>query len=446
MIGPLLFEQEVPKMKRGRVALLWLLSIIILSLGPVYAQQEQKPAQPEQKPAEPAEKPFAPGWLSLDCCVGVLDKAIANGKSSVEKALGIGISGFLDASYTWATSHPKNPANISGRYFDKDYNKVEFNDFNITIDKPEKDWGVGFHISGDFGRSAELLREATLWGKTFHHEPSAELREAFLTTTIPVGEGIGVKGGLFVTPLGTEIIPAPGAYNDNISRSFLFNFAIPLRHLGALFSYPLYKKDKDTTIATASAGIITGWDDPRDNNHTPSFLGGVTVTPSDTFAFTTNLTAGEEPTGTGPNPSKNTARFVISNVWTIKPIEPLGLSLEYTWGHQNKGSLGGTRDATWQGVAGIASYSWTDRFTTALRGEFFSDRDGARIAAVCSVCTRANNKVAEGTLTAAYKFTKMFLGRAEVRHDVANHAVYRVGSANADRDQTTLALQLIYTY
>jgi len=32
-----------------------------------------------------------------------------------------------------------------------DNNQIVFNDFNITIDKPEKDWGVGFHIVGDFG-------------------------------------------------------------------------------------------------------------------------------------------------------------------------------------------------------------------------------------------------------------------------------------------------------
>jgi hypothetical protein len=455
-IKDLLQNQGDEKMKRGGRVLLLLLGVVFLSLRPVYAQQEQKPAQPqqapsqqEQKPAEPAEKPLGPGWLSLDCCIGPLDNALANGKSSIERTLGINISGFLDAGYNWASSHPKKNralglgADISGRYFDKDYNRVEFNDFNITIDKPEKDWGVGFHLSGDFGRTAELLREATFWGRTLHKEPSAELREAFLTTTIPVGEGISVKGGLFVTPLGMEIIPAPGAYNDNISRSFLFNLGVPLRHLGTLFSYPIYKKDKDTTVATASAGVITGWDDPRDNNHTPSFLGGVTVTPSDTFTFTSNFTIGEEPVAAAPPSARNTARFAISNVWTIKPIDPLGLSLEYTWGHQGKASLGGTRAATWQGVAGIASYSWTDRFTTALRGEFFNDRDGFRTGGSAN---HAKVNLAEGTLTAAYKFTKMLLGRAEVRHDVSDEAVYRVGSTNFDRHQTTLALQLIYTY
>ena len=55
------------------------------------------------------------------------------------------------------------PSRISGRYFYGDQNKVNWNDFHIVLDKPEKDWGVGFHVSGDFGRTGELLREATLW-------------------------------------------------------------------------------------------------------------------------------------------------------------------------------------------------------------------------------------------------------------------------------------------
>src|ERR671911_448916 len=294
-------------------------------------------------PATQAEdKPLGPGWLSLDNSVGLLDKNIADGKSAVEGALGIGISGFLDTGYQWSSNHPKDPRNITGRYFDKDYNKLVFNNFHLFVEKPEQDWGVGFRISGDFGRTGELLREATLWGKTLRDEPSAELREAYLTTTIPFGEGIGIKGGLFVTTLGTEILPNPGAYNDNISRSFLFNLGIPLRHLGMLFSYPVLK------TLTLTAGPVTGWDNPRDNNKQPSVLGGVSFVPVDMFTLASNVIY-------GPEQFHNTGnkRFTWSTVATIKPIDPLAVYLEYTYGNEENVTPS-LRDATWQGWAAIA--------------------------------------------------------------------------------------------
>jgi hypothetical protein len=388
----------------------------------------------ELPPAQAQDKPLGPGWLSLDSSVGSLDKNIADGKSALEGALGIGISGFLDTSYQWSSNHPKNPRNISGRYFDKDYNKLVLNNFHVAVEKPEKDWGIGFRLSGDFGRTGELLREATLWGKNFHDEPSAEVREAYLTTTIPIGEGIGVKGGLFVTTLGTEILPNPGAYNDNISRSFLFNYAIPLRHLGVLFSYPIVK------TFSVNAGVVTGWDNPRDNNQQPSFMAGLGFTPTEQFALASNFIYGPE-----QRSNNGDQRFTMSHVATLKPFDPLALILEYTYGREENASLGGTRDAVWQGVAGIASYGWTDRFTTALRGEFFNDRDGARLGGNFAG-THANNSVAEVTLTGAYKFTKMFLGRVEVRQDWSDETFYRKGASSADKNQTTLAGQLIYTF
>lgn len=384
------------------------------------------------------DKPLAPGWLSLDSSVGVLDGKIGDAKGSLEKALGIGISGYLDTGWTFSTNHPRNPGSISGRYFDKDQNDLVFNGFNITIDKPEKDWGVGFHIAGDFGRTAELLREATLWGRSLHREPSVELREAFLTTTIPIGEGLQIKGGKFVTLMGTEVIPAPGSYNPNISRSFLFNYAIPFTHLGVIFSYPVLK------TLTIMGGPVTGWDNPRDNNSSPSFHGGFTFTPGEVFSLTTSVMAGPE-----QRHNTNRNRFTLSHVATIKPISDLTIFLEYTYGHEEKVTAS-LRNVTWQGIAGIASYSWTDRFTTAMRAEWFNDRDGARLGGD-AVTGRQNVTVGEVTFTGSYKFTKMLMGRAEVRQDWSDRNVFAVGSQTrathvADKAQTTLGLQLVYQY
>ena len=424
-------------MKRGILPLLWLLIIFILPLGRVYAAEpEQQPTAPEQKPAEPAEKPLEPGWLSLDSTVGVADNWIALNKSALQDKIGIGISGYLDSSYQWSSNFPRNPSQMSGRYFDQDYNKIDWNAFHIEFDKPEKDWGVGIHLSGDFGLTGKLLRQATLWGPTLVKEPSAELRESYITTTIPVGEGLQFKGGLFVTPLGTEILLTPGNYNDTISRSFAFNYGVPLRHLGTLFTYPFLK------TLSVSGGLVTGWDDPYDNNGSPSFLGGVNYTPADAFSLASNVVVGPE-----QRHNTNNQRFTWSNVATIKPMDPLTMYLEYTFGTEHQAATPtGNRNAQWYALAAVGSWAWTDRFTTAIRTEVFADEGASRTFGFASAKPIINLSLLEGTLAASYKFTKMLLGRAEFRQDWASKSVFKKGSNGADPNQTTLEMQLLYQF
>ncbi|MGB7950903.1 MAG: outer membrane beta-barrel protein [Candidatus Binatia bacterium] len=382
------------------------------------------------------DKGLAPGWLSLDSSVGRLDDSIARGKSSIENALGIGISGYLDGTYTWSSNLPKNPPRISGRYFYGDQNQVYFNSFHIALDKPEKDWGVGFHLSGDFGRTGELLAEATFWGPNLTSAPSAGVREAFATTTIPIGEGIQVKGGLFVTTLGTEIILNPGSYNDQITRSFAFNYAIPFRHLGALFSYPFLK------TLTATAGLVTGWDDPNDTNNVPSGMLGVSFTPSDSFAFVSNIIFGPEQTDNDGH-----TRVAWSNVATIKPMDPLTLLLEYTFGSEIRASTPtGNKNAQWYAFSATGNWGWTDRFSTSLRTELFLDEGASRTFGFAATKPIFNVSLGEVTLAATYKFTKMLVGRAEVRQDWANRPVYKQTSSRADSNQTTLAWQMLYQF
>ncbi len=424
-------------MSKVLVSWLWVFSLLVFSLGPVYAAEpEQKPAEPEQKAPEPAEKPLEPGWLSLDSSVGAADQWIALHKSSLESAIGLGISGYLDTSYQWGSDHPKSPAQMSGRYFDQDYNKIDWNDFHIEIDKPEKDWGVGFHLSGDFGLTGKLLRQATLWGPTLVKEPSAELRESYITTTIPIGAGLQFKGGLFVTTLGTEILLAPGNYNDTISRSFAFNYGVPLRHLGTLFTYPVLK------TLSVSGGLVTGWDDPFDNNGSPSFLGGVTFTPSDAFSLASNIVVGPEQFH-----NTNNQRFTWSNVATIKPMDPLTVYFEYTFGTEHQAPTPtGNKNSQWYALAAVGSWSWTDRFSTALRAELFLDEGASRTQGFAATKPIANVSLGEVTMAGTYKFTKMFLGRVEFRQDWANRSVFKRGSSAAVPNQTTLELQLLYQF
>ena len=241
-----------------------------------------------------------------------------------------------------------------------------------------------------------------------------------------------------MTPLGAEILLNPGSYNDQISRSFAFNYAIPLRHLGGLFSYPFLK------TLTGTMGIVTGWDNPRDNNGSPSGLWGLNFTPTDSFSLASNIVVGPEQTR-----NTNNVRFTWSNVATVKPMDPLTLLLEYTFGvEKNASTPTGIQNAQWYAFAGTGVWSWTDRFSTSLRTELFLDEGASRTQGFAATKPIFNVSLGEVTMAATYKFTKMFQGRAEFRQDWANRAVFKKGSTNAlaDSNQTTLELQLLYQF
>src|SRR5436309_5327290 len=87
---------------------------------------------------------------------------------------------------------------------------------------------------------------------------SNDLEEAYGAYKVPLGSGLTVKAGKFVTLLGYEVIESPN--NLNFSRSFLFGLAIPFTHVGALLSY------SPTERLTVTAGPVVGWDVAKDNN------------------------------------------------------------------------------------------------------------------------------------------------------------------------------------
>src|SRR5674476_1529148 len=87
-----------------------------------------------------------------------------------------------------------------------------------------------------------------------------DLQQAFVSWIAPVGSGLRLDAGKFVTHFAYEVIDGYDGYNDNATRSFLFGFAIPYAHTGLNASY---------TFSDQIAGmvmLVNGWDNAKDNN------------------------------------------------------------------------------------------------------------------------------------------------------------------------------------
>lgn len=203
---------------------------------------------------------------------------------------GITLSGYVDTSYTYQfagrgeyaanigdpsgnTTIPNpgtGPANSHAalRQFDTSNNTFNINAVKIAIEKalPDKnDWAAGFRIDTIYGEDARYLGDSALNGGQFSFDGGLNnsglaLEQAFVKFRVPVGNGLDIYMGKFVTFLGYEVIESPA--NLNFSRGLLFTNLIPLTHTG------IYADYKFNDMIEAKFGIVDGW-----NNSTSSSVG-----------------------------------------------------------------------------------------------------------------------------------------------------------------------------
>ena len=272
----------------------------------------------------------------------------------------------------------------------------------------------------------------------FRDTPRFDLQEAYGAYKIPIGTGLTLKAGKFVTLLGYEVIEAPN--NLNFSRGFLFSFSTPLTHVGALATYAPFG------WLSLTAGPVVGWDVARDNNSAMSFTGQIAVTAVKDLALTLNWITGPEQNHENGNP-----RTVLDFIAAYTGLKNLTLAANVDTGWEvDEPSLvatrGGKTTGTWQAYAGYVAYDWTSAFRTAVRGEIFRDADGIRTQAAGP---GAKVTLYEVTATLQYKIWKGLMGRLEYRHDRASRKVFAAtgdGTVPTSRAQDTITLALDYLF
>ncbi len=352
---------------------------------------------------------------------GIMD--LTNRVESLEGGL-LGLNGFqfgglVYGSYNYNFNSPDSGSN-NMRIFDQNHNDFTMDLLQLEVSK-ETESGVGFHAVLDYGETAGLIQSD--WGGDLAH--NFEVQQAYMTYTFGIGNGIEMKFGKFATLLGGEVIESP--YNPNVSRSFMFGYAIPFTHTGVLFSTAL----NDNISLTA--GVVNGWDNVRDNNNGKTFLGSLGLEFGD-LAWTFNGVFGAEDDDSG---SSKTG--VFDTVLTYSPMENVDLLANFDYGTASE-QVGGD-DADWTGLSGIVTLgggllneSLAD-WSFALRGEWFSDPDGYR--------TGIEQDLREVTGTFKWQMTENLQARLEFRHDWSNKDVFHDGGGYSD-DQDSMIVEFAY--
>ena len=383
---------------------------------------------------------------------------------------GITLSGYVDTSYTeqfggHGTGFGGGQA--SQHQFDTQNDNFNINAVKVALEKalPDKnDWAAGFRIDTIYGADARYLGDAGFQNTagTFAsgsgnpatgNNSGFALEQALVKFRIPVGNGLDIYAGKFVTFLGYEVIESPA--NPNFSRGLLFTDAIPLTHTGVYADY----KFNDTF--EAKFGVVDGWNNSvsfSTPNTSDEAFGGKAVTgqlninapgKNANLTFSGIYSPNGEPGITEPNGAfgqavPTTAGLYVLDLWgNWTPTfdkngnTTLGFNLDY-----------GSDSYSWYGAALYAQYKLTKVITLAGRGEYIHEDAGA--------AKFGNGGFTEGgvfrpdaendwsaTLTVSFAVWDNLLTRVEYRFDDIDGATNGTGHTNL---QNELSAEAVYSF
>src|SRR5436190_3887565 len=265
------------------------LAMAVASWGTsIWAADPPAPRPAERTPTPPAAVTATPKRPLMQ----LLDDA-GVGKTLDDWHLTIG--GHVEASWTYNFQDPNNEVN-PGRVFDFEHNDPTLNQLSLfverKVDVAKKNFDVGGKVEAIWGSDSGLIHANGLtdwYDSPRRPENQLDLTQLYVDVAVPVGNGLLIRVGKFVTLLNQETIDPEG--NSLYSHSFLFAFSAPFTQTGIIGSYNL------TDQWSITAGVTRGWDQAfEDNNSAIDFLGQVKWAASKDTTVLLNVSIGPQRT------------------------------------------------------------------------------------------------------------------------------------------------------
>lgn len=314
-------------------------------------------------------------------------------------------------------------ANLNGdpsndlRLFDSRANSLVLQMLQLVAEKePTLPHPLGFRVNVIAGDAARFLHARSM-GSFVN---PVDLTEAYLRYKAPVGRGLDVEVGKFLTFVGLESTPAVD--NVNYSRGFLYNYAIPFTHTGARVRYEFSDR------FNASLHLVNGWDDLHDDNGGKTWGASLGYNPNDRVSLYFNIMSGPE-----NDTAIHANRLLFDWVHTVKLGKDWQLGIGFDYGQENFADSHG--NVRWSGAVGTLRHNFNDVFSLGLRGELFDDTNGHR--------TGIPQSLREITLTPEIRLPAGVILRPEIRHDWSNVASFHHGTR---KSQDTVGIGILYQY
>jgi hypothetical protein len=329
----------------------------------------------------------------------------------------LGLSVYLQGGYIYNFNDPSSGEN-DFRVFDHKANSFTLDLAQLVFTKDAPVGGIGYKLKLSAGETAKWIHSSGLGDAG---QDAFDLTEAYINYVAPVGKGLKLQFGKFVTMAGAEVIEAKD--DMNYSRSLLFNYAIPFTHTGFMAGYAFSDQ------VSANLYLVNGWDNTDDNNSGKSGALTLAYNPIEQIGLVFNLMYGPE-----KDNNNHDQRFLFDWIGTFKPIANTTVVLNTDYGSEQHSAPDGG-NAKWYGIAGYVKYDFCDYFSATVRAEYFDDNDGIR--------TGTPQKLKEITLTPEFRVAKAVIVRPEYRHDWSDKDTFNSGT---DKSQDTIALGVMYTW
>ena len=332
-------------------------------------------------------------------------------------------SGFVDAYYGENFNNPASRV-AGNRFFDAANNQFGLNMIEMIVDKPPdpSNSRTGYHIALGFGQAMNAVNGADPGGLGFDQY----LKEAYFSYLAPVGKGLQIDVGKFVTPMGNEVIESKD--NWNYSRGLLFYYAIPYFHYGMRAKYTFNDKYSLTGY------FVNGWNDVIENNTGKTYGMSFGWNPNKKVSITQNYMAGPESANLNHD-----WRQLSDTTVAVATSSKTAIAVNYDYGRGDH-MTGVVPPVYWTGIAGYFRYAPSDKYNFATRYEYYDDHYGFTTGA--------------GTLLHLQEVTETFqrtiaghiIGRLEYRHDLSDQPFFPKGASKLVKGQDTLTAGMIFTF
>jgi hypothetical protein len=332
------------------------------------------------------------------------------------------ISGFVDTSAIWNPGTGNaNPApfafNVPSR---RDGFNLEMIDLHIEKPLADEPWASGYAVDLLFGPDAAGITGEGVVGTAF----AEHVRQAYVATRVPIGNGITFKMGRWDNLIGYE--SNDSWKNDNFTRSYAWSVE-PTEHTGLLGDYKFCDAaDLQVGVAnTVTTGSINARSPRAESKKAVVSLLSLTAPTNWGVISGSTLSLGLD---YGPGAVTHDRTHFYAGATVNTPLKALTVGAAFD--SMNHCDIGGVDTGYMYTVAGYATYKFTDRASLHLRGEYGKGAGLGALGGTTVASFGASNagetfnnipfsKVVAVTGTLQYDLWQNVISRLEVRWDHA---------------------------